>query len=110
MKMRAQPRNRDVPSAQCDLDPAVGSTGNNVGNHDQNTYADRLEVDSLVAREGGPSQYGAPSRAFSARIFLLILPKLLSNFFLIILWVHGIPQRYLREEENHAAPRSLHHN
>ncbi|MCI0396712.1 MAG: glycoside hydrolase [Chloroflexi bacterium] len=36
--------NRDVPAAQCDLDPAAGPPSNNVGNRNQNIYADTLIV------------------------------------------------------------------
>ena len=36
--------NRNVPAAQCDLDPAVGPPSNNIGNRNQNIYADKLVV------------------------------------------------------------------
>ncbi|HWQ83497.1 MAG TPA: sialidase family protein, partial [Anaerolineales bacterium] len=36
--------NRDVPAAECDLDPAVGPPTNNIGNRNQNIYADKLLV------------------------------------------------------------------
>lgn len=36
--------NRDVPAAQCDLNPAPGPASNNIGNRNQNIYADKLEV------------------------------------------------------------------
>jgi hypothetical protein len=36
--------NRDVPAAECDLDPAPGPASNNVGNRNQNIYADSLVV------------------------------------------------------------------
>lgn len=36
--------NRDVPAAQCDLDPAPGPATNNIGNRNQNIYADKLVV------------------------------------------------------------------
>jgi hypothetical protein len=36
--------NRDVPPAQCDLDPAPGPPSNNVGNRNQNIYASTLTV------------------------------------------------------------------
>jgi hypothetical protein len=36
--------NRDVPAAECDLNPAPGPASNNVGNRNQNIYADRLIV------------------------------------------------------------------
>jgi hypothetical protein len=36
--------NRDVPAAQCDLDPAPGPVSNNVGNRNQNIYASTLTV------------------------------------------------------------------
>lgn len=36
--------NRDVPAAECDLDPAPGPDSNNVGNRNQNIYADKLVV------------------------------------------------------------------
>jgi hypothetical protein len=36
--------NRDVPAGQCDLDPAPGPSSNNIGNRNQNIYADRLVV------------------------------------------------------------------
>jgi len=36
--------NRDVPAAECDLDPAPGPPTNNVGNRNQNIYADTLVV------------------------------------------------------------------
>ncbi|HEX6270019.1 MAG TPA: hypothetical protein VFZ43_07280 [Anaerolineales bacterium] len=35
--------NRDVPPDECDLTPGPGET-NNIGNRNQNIYADRLEV------------------------------------------------------------------
>jgi len=40
----AWPDNRDVPAGQCDLDPAAGPASNNIGNRNQNVYADRLVV------------------------------------------------------------------
>jgi hypothetical protein len=36
--------NRDVPAAECDLDPAAGPDTNNVGNRNQNIYASTLTV------------------------------------------------------------------
>ncbi|HSF80839.1 MAG TPA: sialidase family protein [Anaerolineales bacterium] len=36
--------NRDVPAAECDLDPAPGPATNNTGNRNQNIYADMLTV------------------------------------------------------------------
>jgi len=36
--------NRDVPAAECDLNPAPGPASNNVGNRNQNIYADKLVV------------------------------------------------------------------
>ena len=36
--------NRDVPVGQCDLDPAPGPASNNIGNRNQNIYADTLFV------------------------------------------------------------------
>lgn len=36
--------NRDVPAAQCDLDPVPGPATNNIGNRNQNIYADTLLV------------------------------------------------------------------
>jgi hypothetical protein len=36
--------NRDVPAGQCDLDPASGPASNNIGNRNQNIYADTLAV------------------------------------------------------------------
>ena len=36
--------NRDVPAGQCDLDPAPGPASNNIGNRNQNIYADTLTV------------------------------------------------------------------
>jgi hypothetical protein len=36
--------NRDVPPAECDLDPAPGPPSNNVGNRNQNIYASTLTV------------------------------------------------------------------
>jgi hypothetical protein len=36
--------NRDVPAAQCDLNPAAGPASNNIGNRNQNIYADKLIV------------------------------------------------------------------
>lgn len=36
--------NRDVPAAQCDLSDALGPPSNNVGNRNQNIYADKLVV------------------------------------------------------------------
>lgn len=36
--------NRDVPAAECDLDAAPGPASNNVGNRNQNIYADKLVV------------------------------------------------------------------
>jgi len=36
--------NRDVPAGQCDLDPAPGPASNNIGNRNQNIYADTLIV------------------------------------------------------------------
>jgi hypothetical protein len=36
--------NRDVPPAECDLDPEPGPPTNNVGNRNQNIYASRLTV------------------------------------------------------------------
>lgn len=36
--------NRDVPVAECDLDPAAGPPSNNIGNRNQNIYADTLLV------------------------------------------------------------------
>jgi hypothetical protein len=36
--------NRDIPAAQCDLDPAPGPVSNNVGNRNQNIYASTLTV------------------------------------------------------------------
>lgn len=36
--------NRDVPRRQCDLDDAPGPTSNNIGNRNQNIYADKLVV------------------------------------------------------------------
>ncbi|HEY3210295.1 MAG TPA: sialidase family protein [Actinomycetota bacterium] len=36
--------NRDVPAAQCDLDPAPGPPSNNIGNRNQNIYASTLTV------------------------------------------------------------------
>ena len=35
---------RDVPADQCDLDPAPGPPSNNIGNRNQNIYADTLIV------------------------------------------------------------------
>lgn len=40
----AWPDHRDVPAAECDLDPAAGPATNNVGNRNQNIYADTLVV------------------------------------------------------------------
>lgn len=36
--------NRDVPASECDLDPAPGPDSNNIGNRNQNIYADRLII------------------------------------------------------------------
>lgn len=36
--------NRDVPTAQCDLDLAAGPASNNIGNRNQNIYASTLTV------------------------------------------------------------------
>ena len=36
--------NRNVPAGQCDLDPAPGPSSNNVGNRNENIYADKLVV------------------------------------------------------------------
>lgn len=36
--------NRDVPEEQCDLDPEPGPASNNIGNRNQNIYADKLVV------------------------------------------------------------------
>jgi len=36
--------NRDIPTDQCDLDPAPGPASNNIGNRNQNIYADKLIV------------------------------------------------------------------
>jgi len=36
--------NRDVPAGQCDMDPAPGPASNNIGNRNQNIYADKLTV------------------------------------------------------------------
>jgi hypothetical protein len=36
--------NRDVPAGQCDFDPAPGPASNNIGNRNQNIYADTLLV------------------------------------------------------------------
>lgn len=36
--------NRDIPAAECDLDPAPGPATNNIGNRNQNIYADKLVV------------------------------------------------------------------
>jgi hypothetical protein len=36
--------NRDVPTDQCDLDPAPGPPSNNIGNRNQNIYADTVTV------------------------------------------------------------------
>ena len=40
----AWPDNRDVPAAECDLDPAAGPATNNVGNRNQNIYGSMLTV------------------------------------------------------------------
>lgn len=40
----AWPDNRDVSTKECDLDPAAGPATNNVGNRNQNVYADRLTI------------------------------------------------------------------
>lgn len=36
--------NRDVPADQCDFDPAPGPASNNIGNRNQNIYADKMSV------------------------------------------------------------------
>ncbi len=36
--------NRDVPAAECDLNPAAGPATNNIGNRNQNIYGDSLIV------------------------------------------------------------------
>lgn len=40
----AWPDNRDVPTAQCDLDLSAGPASNNIGNRNQNIYASTLTV------------------------------------------------------------------